>query len=544
MPADDPRTILDALPLCIEISGDDGTVYANAEARRIGLGPTSSPEGRTPSGAHPSQRAASDGAPYRVVALALGDGRTLRLGIPPALFADAEPCPVEAQRLAEDFQEIFRNSFDGIFVADGAGRTLMVNAGCERNYDLSAREMIGRHVSEFEALGLIRPVIATQVITTAERVTAVQTTHKGKTIMVTGIPLFDEDGAVRRVVINSRDTTELTQLQAELARIQAHLARVEGEVAHLRRDRFKLDGIVLQSTAMRRVAEMATRVARVDATVLITGESGVGKEVLARLIHRESPRAKGPFIKINCGAIPRELLESELFGYEGGAFTGARSKGKPGLVELADGGTLFLDEVGELPLDMQVKLLHVLQDRTTTRVGGTQSVRIDARMVAATNRDLAQMVEARSFREDLFYRLNVVPIEIPPLRERRDDILPLTVQALAEINSRYRTARRLTPSALAKLIEHDWPGNVRELRNLIERLVVIAQDDTIGLDGLPQLPSRRCKDGNLLASVEAYERRLVAEAVERLGSTRAAAKSLGISQSSVVRKLKRPLLSR
>jgi transcriptional regulator with PAS, ATPase and Fis domain len=431
----------------------------------------------------------------------------------------------------------------GIFDAVGAGGTLMVNAGCERNYDMPAHEMIGRHVSEFEALGMIRPVIATQVIATAKRVTAVQRTHKGKTIMVTGIPLFDDAGAVRRVVINSRDTTELTQLQAELVRIQAQLARVEGEVAHLRRDRLKIDGIVLQSASMRRVAEVAVRVARVDAAVLLTGESGVGKEILARLIHRESPRAKGPFIKINCGAIPRELLESELFGYEGGAFTGARSKGKPGLVELADGGTLLLDEVGELPLDMQVKLLHVLQDRTSTRVGGTRPLTIDARVIAATNRDLARMVEGKTFREDLFYRLNVVPIEIPPLRERRDDILPLTMQALADMNARYGTARRLTPSALDRLIEHDWPGNVRELRNLIERLVVIAPDETIGLNALPPLSARRSPDKDLSSSVRDYERRLVAEAVERLGSTHAAARHLGISQSSVVRKLRKAVSS-
>lgn len=533
MSVGDAHPLLEDLPLGIEVSGAEGTIYANAEARRIGLDATSQPVR--------SEIAYStelDGTSYAMLALALHGGQTLRLAIPQTLLPNGEPRQTESQQLANDLQEIFRNSFDGIFVADGDGRTLMVNAGCERNYDLAAHEMIGRHVSEFEALGMIRPVIATQVIATAGRVTAVQRTHKGKTIMVTGIPLFDDAGAVRRVVINSRDTTELIQLQTELARIQAQLARVEGEVAHLRRDRLKIDGIVLQSASMRRVAEVAMRVARVDAAVLLTGESGVGKEILARLIHRESPRAKGPFIKINCGAIPRELLESELFGYEGGAFTGARTKGKPGLVELADGGTLLLDEVGELPLDMQVKLLHVLQDRMSTRVGGTRSVRIDARVIAATNRDLARMVEDKAFREDLFYRLNVVPIEIPPLRERRDDILPLTMQALADMNGRYGTARRLTRSALDRLIEHDWPGNVRELRNLIERLVVITQDETIGLDALPPLSARRSADGDLPSSVKAYERRLVLEAVERWGSTHAAARHLGISQSSVVRKLR------
>ena len=192
---------------------------------------------------------------------------------------------------------------------------------------------------------------------------------------------------------------------------------------------------------------------------------------------------------------------------------------------------------------MQVKLLHVLQDRTSTRVGGTRPLRINARVIAATNRDLARMVADKTFREDLFYRLNVVPIEIPPLRERRDDILPLTMQALADMNGRYGTARRLTPSALDRLIEHDWPGNVRELRNLVERLVVIAQDETIGLDALPPLSARRSADGDLTSSVRAYERRLVLEAVERWGSTHVAARHLGISQSSVVRKLRERVAS-
>lgn len=438
--------------------------------------------------------------------------------------------------LSDDFLEIFQNSFDGIFVVDADGRAVMANAGCERNYDLTAAEMIGRPVRELEAAGYFRPLVSEQVVATGRRVTTMQTTHKGKTIMATGIPLFDKAGQVRRVIINSRDMTELVRLQTELEHAQS-------EVAQLRQDRLKLDGIVLQSTVMQRIAALALRVARSEATVLINGESGVGKEVFARLIHNQSARAKASFIKINCGAIPRELLESELFGYDTGAFTGAQRKGKPGMIELADQGTLFLDEIGELPLDMQVKLLHVLQDRILTRVGATRPTPVDIRVVAATNRDLTRMVEEKTFRNDLFYRLNVVPIELPPLRQRRDDILPLLQECLAFFNERYRCERRFSPLVIKQLIGYDWPGNVRELRNIVERLVVTAIDDLIGLDDLPTplavtvpaLPDELSLD----ARMRSYELALIEEAMHRFGTTRAAARHLGISQSAVVRKLKK-----
>lgn len=441
----------------------------------------------------------------------------------------------------DDFHEIFNNSFDGIFVADSDGRALMVNAGCERNYDLPAGEMIGRHVFELERQGFIRPVIAPRVIATKQRVTAIQKTHAGKTIMATGIPLFDETGAVRRVIINSRDTTELASLQEELAKTRDDLARAETEVAVLRRDKLTFQGVVIRSEAMQRLAELAVRVAKSDATVLLTGESGVGKEVIARLIQKESLRSNAAFIKINCGAIPRDLLEAELFGYEAGAFTGASKKGKPGLIELADGGTLFLDEVGELPLEMQVKLLHVLQDRSFSRVGGTRPLAIDIRVVAATNRDLEKLVAQSIFRSDLFYRLNVVPIEIPPLRERREDILALLLEALDTFNSQYRSKRCFSPATIRQLIDYNWPGNVRELRNIVERLVVTAVKDTIEPESLPAtFPTAKASTSakrDFKAMIRAQEQGLIAEALKRTGSTRAAAAELGISQSTVVRKL-------
>jgi transcriptional regulator with PAS, ATPase and Fis domain len=360
---------------------------------------------------------------------------------------------------------------------------------------------------------------------------------------VTGIPLLDEAGNVRKVVINSRDTTELIQLQEALAHAHEKLHRYELEVNELRMGSASISGVTFRSTSMKEIATVAMRVAKVNTTVLITGESGVGKEVLARLIHRESPRKNNLFVKINCGAIPHDLLESELFGYQGGAFTGAQRQGKMGLFEVANNGTLFLDEIGELSLDLQVKLLQVLQDKTLVRLGSTRLIQVDVRVIAATNRDLQEMVNLRTFRSDLFYRLNVVPLHVPPLRERREDILPLVQQFLDELNTQYGLKKAFSEQALAILHDYQWPGNVRELHNMIERLVVTTPDALIRVDSLPTSLlgfAVATDDASVSIKTKAiqFERKLIREAVQNLGSTRAAAKYLKISQSTVVRRMK------
>lgn len=556
--------MLEYLPVAVIAMLNDGRVYTNAAGRSsLGAAPATRIEllACAPVLAELiDEPAKPDGIPcvprtvdlgnqrHHVYNVPLPDaGRALLLASFP-LLRELQPELRQLEQSYRDFQEIFRSSFDGIFVVDGKGTTLMVNAGCERNYGLRADEMIGKNVSLFERKGYIKPVIAGRVIAERRRISAVQHTHAGKTIMVTGIPLFDDDGTVRRVIINSRDTTELLQLQEELERVQHNLRRMESEIHELRRENLKLDGVVLHSPSMQRIAALAIRVAKVDTTILVTGESGVGKEVMVKLIHSESSRANGPFIKINCGAIPRELLESELFGYESGAFTGAKRQGKVGLIETANGGTLFLDEIGELPLDLQVKLLQVLQDRSFSRVGGIDTIEVDVRIIAATNVDLEEMVEAKRFRNDLYYRLNVVLIHIPPLRERHDDILPLIHMYLQNFNLQYGFARRLSERALQRLLDYGWPGNVRELRNIVERLVVTAPADLISMEDLPRSfqndstfdktdpadPSAGELD--LKSRVAQFEAKLVQETVARLGSTRAAAKYLGISQASVVRK--------
>lgn len=483
-----------------------------------------------------------DDETYQIENYTVGQDRVL-VCWPTAAITKFAPHIKQLEQMYLDFREIYRNSFDGIFIADGAGNTLMVNEGCERNYGTPASEFIGRHVSEFEASGLIRPVIATKVIETRQKITAVQETKIGKTIMVTGIPLLDDAGNVRKVVINSRDTTELIQLQEALAHAHEKLHRYELEVNELRMGSASMSGVTFRSPVMKDIATVAMRVSKVNTTVLITGESGVGKEVLARLIHQESPRKNNLFVKINCGAIPHDLLESELFGYQAGAFTGAQRQGKMGLFEVANNGTLFLDEIGELSLDLQVKLLQVLQDKTLVRLGSTRLIAVDVRVIAATNRDLQEMVNLRTFRSDLFYRLNVVPLHVPPLRERREDILPLVQQFLDELNTQYGLKKAFSEQALAILHDYHWPGNVRELHNMIERLVVTTPDALIRVDSLPASLhgfgiSTADSSISMKTKADEFERKLVREAVQNFGSTRAAARHLKISQSTVVRRMK------
>lgn len=469
--------------------------------------------------------------------------------VPFSYMDPKDPDLRELRELHTDFQEIFHNCFDGIYVADGSGRSLWLNEGFERAYGLNARDFVGRDARELERLGYINPLITWKVITTKQRQSAVQRTKSGKSVLATGIPLFDERGNVRKVIINSRDLTELVALQQRLSEAEADLARTRSELEQLRWESRRTDHATWSSAAMQAVIDLGLRLARVDTTLLIQGESGVGKDIVARLIHTEGTRRDGPFVKINCGAIPAELLESELFGYERGAFTGARKEGKAGLFEAAHRGTLFLDEIGEMPAPLQVKLLQVLQDRAFTRLGSTRTVKVDFRLIAATNRDLRSMVRERTFREDLFYRLSVVPIDIPPLRDRPEDVAPLTHRFLQEVNDRYGFARRLSGAVMDRLLRYAWPGNVRELRNVVERLAVTAREEEIGIETLPSdllveegrnLPSNK----PLKAAARSHEVETVRAAVERFGSIGRAATHLGVSESTVKRRLRearRPL---
>jgi transcriptional regulator with PAS, ATPase and Fis domain len=315
-----------------------------------------------------------------------------------------------------------------------------------------------------------------------------------------------------------------------------------------------LSAIVFRSAEMERMIETALRVARTDSTVFLLGESGVGKGMIAKLIHKHSERKNGPFIRVDCAGIPDSLLESELFGYERGAFTGAKPEGKPGLFELANGGTLFLDEVAEIPLSSQSKLLRFLEDHEIIRVGGTKQRQINVRIIAATNKNVEEMVSSKLFRRDLYYRLNVVPIQILPLRERREDILALILHFLDKFNRVCRQKRVLSPEVVEALYQYDFQGNVRELANLMERLVVLSEKDRIEKKDLPKAitacrPTHEEGSGKLPEDIplkkalEEYECSIIHGAMKKYGSQREVAKRLRVAQATISRKMKKHLVS-
>ncbi len=291
---------------------------------------------------------------------------------------------------------------------------------------------------------------------------------------------------------------------------------------------------------MMNIIDLALRVAGTSSTILLTGESGVGKSLLAKMVHRTSDRKEKPILQINCAAIPEPLIESELFGYEGGSFTGADRKGRPGLFEMADGGTVFLDEISELPLHIQTKLLGVIQDKEFYKVGGRKVRSVDVRLIAATNRDLGQLVAQGRFREDLYYRLNVVPLHIPPLRERREDIPVLINHFVEKFNRKFNCYKRFADSLIRHLVVQPWPGNIRELENAVERIIVTAPGEYLTLDQvLPGGDKKGYRDDLSLKEMLAeYEAEILLQAMRRHHTTRAVAAALGISQASAARKMK------
>lgn len=436
---------------------------------------------------------------------------------------------------------------DGIVVSDGKGYIIRVNKAYQHMTGITADEYVGKHVKELLHAGYVGRTTSDIVI---EHKTTLHVTdiRNNKELLLTSVPVLNEAGDVIRVVTVFRDLAELNRLKKQLAQLEKMEVRYQQELSYLRSEQiFKT--IVTNNPGMKEKIELAFRVARVNSTVLILGESGTGKELFAQLIHRASTRSCQPFIKVNCGAMPETLLESELFGYEAGAFTGAAKEGKAGLLEIAHEGTLFLDEIGELPLSLQVKLLRAIQEREIRRIGGKKTLAVDVRFVAATNRDLEEMVRNKLFREDLYYRLNVVPLFLPPLRERKEDIFLLTAEFLDRINKQYGWHKWLHPDLVRAFLNYNWPGNVRELQNSIERLVVTSREDCLGLELIHKLfPNMTSLEnvadayqdvGLLRAAVENEERKILLEIYQKTGSTRKAAEMLGISQSSVVKKLKK-----
>ncbi|MBS4026949.1 MAG: sigma 54-interacting transcriptional regulator [Clostridia bacterium] len=448
--------------------------------------------------------------------------------------------------VVRELEAIFNSSYDEIFVTDGEGITLRVNEAGLRYYGVKADEIVGKHVSELEEQGFFSPSVTPMVIKERKRVTSIQTTKAGQTLIVTANPVFDKQGNIIRIVTNSRDITELTSLRQRLEDVEKLKDIYRTEIAKLRRERLGAAEIISASSIMEHVLDVAEKVANVNSTVFVQGESGVGKGIIAFRIHQLSKRKAGPFITINCGAIPENLMESELFGYEGGAFTGAKKGGKKGLIELAQGGTIFFDEVGELPLSLQVKLLSVIQDKKLMRVGGNNYIDIDIRIIVATNKNIQELVKENKFREDLFYRLNVVPITVPPLRYRKEDICLLVDCFVSRFCEKYELQKSFLDETKEVLTKYSWPGNVRELENVVERLLVTVDSTEILPGHLPEY-ILHTDGGNervfvteictLKSAVEEVERQLLKKALAKYKNTYRMAEALGVNQSTVVRKL-------
>ena len=447
--------------------------------------------------------------------------------------------------LVRELEAIFENSQDGMYLADCRGKTLRVNQAYESITGLDRNDLLGRHLGDLVKEGVLDHSVTLDVLEKKCSVSIMQNIRGGKRVLVTGSPVFDKQEEIALVVSNVRDMTALTGLRNELDKAKLLSELYQQSLREQDQYEHALEGLVAKSKAMSDVIKKAIKVAGFEAQVLIRGESGVGKSMLARVIHNVGPRKDGPFTKINCGVIPESLMESELFGYEKGAFTGAASEGKAGLVETGQGGTVFFDEVGELTPAMQVKLLQVIDEKTFTRVGGTKPVKVDVHIIAATNRDLDQLKKQGRFRDDLFYRLNVVPIIIPPLRERSEDILLLALKTLEKLNANRGMHKQMRPEVLERLMHYNYPGNVRELINLVERMVVMSDGQTITLGDLPETMRRRLSEGDsseelsLKAAMERFEARLIREALERHHTLEHAAKSLGIHATTLWRKLKR-----
>ncbi|HEX7576381.1 MAG TPA: sigma 54-interacting transcriptional regulator, partial [Candidatus Methanoperedens sp.] len=444
--------------------------------------------------------------------------------------------------LKEELATIIASSFDGIYLTDSFGRILRVNEAFTRITGVGSEELLNKTVDELVERGVFKHAIPLQALAAGRPVTISQEVRTGKTILVTSNPIMDEDGHISRIVHNARDITELNNLKNKLE-------QTENLSQHYREQLNKIkisNKYIAKARSSKALIELVMRLSAVDTTVLITGESGVGKEIIAEILHENSDRRDKLMVPINCAAIPENLLESELFGYEAGAFTGASRKGKSGVFELADGGIIFLDEISELPLNLQSKLLRVLQQKEITRLGGNKPLKVDVRIIAATNQNLLDMVARKEFRNDLFYRLNVIPVKIQPLRDRKEEIPDFVSHFTKLFNKKYKLNKRLDERAVYDLMQYNWPGNVRELQNMIERNMITSEKDVINnLDFGEDKPDRYRIDTafkepisalKLKTAVENLERDIIQEALHHHGTSRKAASALGISQPTIVRK--------
>lgn len=437
----------------------------------------------------------------------------------------------------EPIRSIINAIQDGIYITDADAITIAVNSAYERITGLNRNILIGRFMGDLVELGYLSNSASLEVLKRNEVVTLVQTINGSQNILVTGSPVFDEKSQLICVVTSVRDITEL---------LRAKHAQEQLENLFRSQSQYKVSSssqALIVSRETQQIFDLVTNVAKFNSKVLLRGETGTGKSKLASYLHSISPRAEHAFLELNCSGMPDNLLEMELFGYVPGAFTGASAKGKKGLLEIAHQGTLFLDEIGDLPLNMQVKLLKVIEDNRFLPVGGTEFKEVDIRIISATHRDLDEMVAQGEFREDLYYRINVIDIVLPPLRERRTEILPLIEQYQRNFNEKYQLEKSLSPEVIESLAQYDWPGNIRQLINVVERLMVSTPQSEISLKDLPEYlrtqPAEAYRTQNLKDRVLSFEKDLIINALNIHGSTRATAEALGVEQSTLVKKIAR-----
>ncbi|MFC5591364.1 sigma-54 interaction domain-containing protein [Sporosarcina soli] len=460
------------------------------------------------------------------------------------------------QSVRNELNEVINSSFDGIVISDKDGIIIHQNPSYEQITGLSAKDCIGRSLKELEEEHIIDTSASLRALEEKKEVTIIQKISTGATVLVSAAPIRNKNGEIEKIVNNVRDLTQLNTLESEIKLLEQQNQQIHQELEFLKEQNDPRLSIIAHSDAMKDVLDRAIRVSQIDSGVLIHGASGVGKEKIVELIHQRSLRKEYPLIKINCGALPESLLESELFGYESGSFTGANQKGKAGLFEAAHRGTIFLDEIGEMPLQLQVKLLRVLQEHEITRIGGTKPTPVDIRVVAATHRNLPEMIQQGTFREDLYYRLNIIPISIPALKDRKEDVIPLIYHFLNGINHKYGLNRSFTNDALIAFTNYDWPGNVRELQNFVERITLMSSNSEVGMTDLQkelqftnglQLDTAPTANSTLNGAetmplreqLEAFEAELIKEALNYYPSIRQAAIALKVDQSTLVRKIQK-----
>jgi len=449
---------------------------------------------------------------------------------------------LEIKEIKEQLSIILNTAQEGIQMVDKNGILKYVNQGYTRITGIPASERIGTNVFEMSPDGALVEVLKTGKPCLGKRNKAVGSNAE---VISNASPIII-NGEMTGAVVVFQDITEVLRLSEELRRSTSVIDGLRDEIIKLNEGRGKFDDIICESSKMKNVIHLAQKASKEDSTILITGESGTGKEIFANAIHAESPRNDKPFIKVNCAAIPENLLESELFGYEAGAFTGA-SKLKLGKFELASGGTIFLDEIGDMSPMLQAKLLRVIQEREIERIGGTKSIKIDVRIISATNRDLLELISSGAFREDLYFRLNVININIPPLRERREDIPALTKVYIDYFNRKFhKNIKGVTKKASDMLFSYDWPGNVRELMNILERTILMSQGEWITDDLLrPYFDQLKIKHSSkeTIIPLEEMEKDLIKKALKEYGTSveakRKAAKALKISLATLYNKIKK-----